>query len=217
MKLIIFRGSPRGAVSNSQVLIDRFTDGLKRAGKEEPQVFDLKAVRHHDEYVAAMADADQALFFFPLYTDCMPGIVMAFFEALAGFSPVEGRPHVGFVVQSGFLESVHSLALERYLEKLARRLGTRYLGTVIRGGGEGLKEHGAFGYEEVVQAFTSLGEHFGRTGEFDPAIVESLRRLKKLPLPLRLLFNLTRFTDIGWNKQMKGNGVFGERHARPYV
>ena len=151
MKSIIFRGSPRGAASNSQFLIDRFIDGLKRAGREEPPVLDLRTIGRHAEYVAAMADADAVLFFFPLYTDCMPAIVMAFFEALSSFTPGDAPPRVGFVVQSGFVESIHSLALEAYLEKLARRLGVRYLGTVIRGGGEGLKEHAALGYEEVVK------------------------------------------------------------------
>ena len=220
MKLIIFRGSPRGKASNSQLLIDRFVDGLRAAGEEEPPVRDLKRTDRHEEQIQQLADADAALFFFPLYTDCMPGIVMAFFEKLREFRPRGGRPRVGFVVQSGFVESVHSLALERYLEKLCRRLGVPHLGTVIRGGGEGLKEKRAFGYREVTEAFARLGEHFARTGELDRGIVMNLRRIVRLPLPMRLLFGLLGLlglTDLHWNRQLQANGAYRERFARPYA
>ena len=220
MKSIIFRGSPRGKASNSQLLIDRFVDGLRAAGAGEPPVLDLKRTGEHEEQIRLLAGADAALFFFPLYTDCMPAVVMAFFEKLRDFRPSGGRPRVGFVVQSGFIESVHSLALERYLEKLCRRLGVPYLGTVIRGGGEGLKEKRAFGYREVTEAFTRLGEHFGRTGELDAGIVESLRRIVKLPLPMRLLFGLLGvlgLTDFHWNRQLRAKGAYEERLARPYA
>ena len=73
--------------------------------------------------LAGFGAADAVLLGMPLYTDAMPGLVMAFIEALA---PRVGavNPPLGFLVQSGFPEALHSRPLERYLEKLARRLGS---------------------------------------------------------------------------------------------
>jgi hypothetical protein len=46
---------------------------------------------------------------------------------------------LGFVMQSGFPESTHLRHVERYLAKLAARLGSPYLGALIKGGGEGIR------------------------------------------------------------------------------
>jgi len=55
----------------------------------------------------------------------MPGIVKVFIESLEPLCSREGNPDVGFIVQSGFPEAIHSRYVEKYLEKPSLRLGCR--------------------------------------------------------------------------------------------
>ena len=96
-------------------------------------------MKQTSEHVQAFAEAECAWIGFPLYTDSMPAVVKHFIEAL---EPLVGRrdnPPIGFLVQSGFPEGLHSRYVERYLEKLAARLGSPYLGTIVKGNGEGVR------------------------------------------------------------------------------
>ena len=92
-----------------------------------------------DRAVAEFATADTVLLGMPLYTDSMPALVAEFIEALEPLVGRAGNPRVGFLVQSGFSEALHSRGLERYLAKLAVRLGSPYAGTIVKGGGESLQ------------------------------------------------------------------------------
>ena len=69
----------------------------------------------------------------------MPAIVKQFIEALEPLKNRENNPPMGFIVQSGFPEALHSRYVEHYLQKLAARLNAPYLGTIVKGGGEGIR------------------------------------------------------------------------------
>jgi len=84
----------------------------------------LIRVKSTDEFVQAFAEAECAWLGFPLYTDAMPGIVKHFIDALEPLAGRKNNPPLGFLVQSGFPEGLHSRYVERYLEKLAARLGS---------------------------------------------------------------------------------------------
>jgi hypothetical protein len=129
------------------------------------------------------------------------------------------NPRLGFIVQSGFPESVHSHYLRRYLEKLCRRLGSPYLGTVIKGGVEGIRDQPAWMNRKLFRRFFELGRIFARTGEFDKELVT------RLGLPVRFsglgLIGAKLGGKMGelmyWNKMLKNNGVYDQRFARPFV
>ena len=91
-----------------------------------------------EERKNAFSDAENVIIVFPLYTDSMPGIVKEFIEQIYNIETKKTRK-IGFIVQSGFPESVHSLYVEKYLEKLSKRMNLEYSGTVIRGGAEGIR------------------------------------------------------------------------------
>ncbi len=59
---------------------------------------------------------------------------MEFIEGLG-----ESKGTITFFIQSGFPESGHSHYLEAYFELLSLRLQRVYLGTIIKGGMEGLQ------------------------------------------------------------------------------
>ncbi|MGE5776053.1 MAG: NAD(P)H-dependent oxidoreductase, partial [Chloroflexota bacterium] len=132
-RLTLFNGSPRGRRGNTPIFLREFAQGFGG----EAEMHHLIQVKQTDRHVQAFAEAECAWIGFPLYTDSMPGSVKHFFEALEPLVGRTGNPPVGFVVQSGFPEGLHSRYVERYLEKLAARLGSPYLGTIVKGNGEG--------------------------------------------------------------------------------
>ena len=79
------------------------------------------------------------------------------------------NPPIGFLVQSGFPEGAHSRFVERYLEKLAARLGSPYLGTIVRGGGEGTRLMPDKMNRKLFDALQALGRGFAVQGRLDPA------------------------------------------------
>ncbi|MBE9505514.1 MAG: hypothetical protein IMY84_01745, partial [Chloroflexi bacterium] len=123
------------------------------------------------------------------------------------------------IIQCGFPESLHLRALESYLEKLSRRLGCRYVGTALRGGGEGIQSQPRFIAGGFLDAMSELGREFGRTGKFNQDVVARLGRVERLS-PLRLLFTRTIGSWMAkkamWDRMMKENHAYERRLARPY-
>lgn len=71
---------------------------------------------------------------------CVVKTYIEAFKPRVDIAKAEGaNPILGFMVQSGFPEALHSRLLQRNLEKLVRRLCASYAGTVVRGGGEALQ------------------------------------------------------------------------------
>lgn len=223
MRLVVFNGSPRGEKSNTRILMEQFLRGFARTSRtagNEHQVHYLRRVSDQEAFRTAFRAADAALLAFPLYTDAMPGIVKAFIETLAPLCGREGNPALAFVVQSGFPEAAHSRPVERYNRKLAGRLGCRYLGTVVKGGVEGIQVMPPNMTRRLFTSFESLGESFGRTGELDAGLVRRLAGRERLSPVMRLLYRLLRLTGLTnfyWNGQLKSNGAFERRFAAPYA
>ncbi len=140
MRLTVFNGSPRGTGSNTKVYLEHFLSGFTEAEGNTYELAYLNRVKRQDEFVKMFREAEQVLLAFPLYTDAMPAMVKTFIESLEPLCGREGNPPIGFMVQCGFPEAIHIRFLEKYLEKLARRLGSTYVGTIVKGGGHGAQE-----------------------------------------------------------------------------
>lgn len=233
MKLTIFNGSPRGKGSNTKILMDHFMKGFDEAaaaavkaaeGEEEQPKFKtniayLVKTGDMEEFLEIFEESEKIILAFPLYTDAMPGIVKHFIEQLHPFCSQENNPDIGFVVQSGFPETIHSRYVEKYLEKLAKRLGSKYLGTVIKGGVEGIQVQPSWMTGKLFDAFYRLGLHFGKTGEFDKEIIQLLAKQERMSGFARFIYrllSLTGFTNFYWNHQLKKNNAYDQRFARPY-
>jgi NAD(P)H-dependent FMN reductase len=165
MKLVIYNGSPRLEKSNSTLLINRFLNGYHKYIDNDVEVFYLARINAMNDYVEAFNSAENVIVIFPLYTDAMPGVVKAFFEALAANRPLSGVK-LGFIVQSGFPEGIHCENIKRYLQKFTRRLGCDYLGTLTKGGVEGIQIMPPFMTRKLFLRFYQFGEHFALTGSF---------------------------------------------------
>jgi NAD(P)H-dependent FMN reductase len=220
MRLVVFNGSPRGEKSTTRILLQHFLDGFMATEGNSHEVLDLVRLKEGDRFVQSFRDAEYVLLAFPLYHDSVPAMVKAFIESL---EPLRGRaenPSIGFMVQSGFPEANHSRYVERYLEKLARRLACNYVGTVIKGNANRIDEQPGFVSKGVFKSFRELGRVFGETGQFDERILAKLATPERLPAFQRLIFRLmmkTRFGYLGWNKYLKANDAYEKRFARPHA
>lgn len=217
MRLLMVNGSPRGKKSNTKVLFEHFTHGvLEQDASFTVETAYLNKVGQQSQVIEQFTDADLILIGFPLYTDAMPGIVMNFFEQL----PESKGKKVGFLVQSGFPEAYQSLFIEKYLKKLSARMQWNYLGTIIKGGVEGIQVMPEKMTKKLFDRFSMLGVYFGKTQCFDMEIIEQLRQpLRFSPIKAKIAKQLvkTGLFNFYWNKKLKENNAYNNRFNAPYV
>lgn len=149
----------------------------------------------------------------------MPGIVKHFIEALGPLTKRPKNPALGFVVQSGFPEPVHSRPLADYLKGLAQRLGSVHCGTAIRGGVEGIQAQTAWMTKKLFRYFYDLGKDFGTSGRFNQEIVNKLTPRERLSVSMRLFYRIGSWfglTQMYWNMKLKQNNSFDKRFSSPY-
>jgi hypothetical protein len=221
MQLTVFNGSPRGLKSNTRLLLSHFQRGFEETPGNRMEIFDLVHVNDQESFKQAYGQAEVVLLAFPLYVDAMPGIVKTFIEeSLQPLRSRETNPPMGFLVQSGFPESLHSRYVARYLGKLAVRMHAPCLGTVIKGGVEGIQSQPEKMTRKLFAAFYRLGQAFGRNGQFDAQIVHELAQPERFPAGLRiLLWGMSKLglMDQGWDWNLKQNGAYERRFAQPYI
>lgn len=220
MRLTIFNGSPRGKRGNTEILLNKVLEGFGGVQETEVTWVHLNSRQQRDTAAAAFGQADLVLLGFPLYTDAMPGLVKAFIESLAPFVGREGNPRMAFLVQSGFPEAHHSRFVERYLEKLSRRLGSPYAGTIVKGGCEGVRMKPEQMNRKLFNGLIELGTDLAREGQFNPEKLARLAKPERYPAiaaPLVWLLLRLPVAQIYWNSQLKKNGVYDQRFARPFL
>jgi NAD(P)H-dependent FMN reductase len=240
MKLTVFNGSPRGTHSNTSVILESFLKGFVSTGENSYELALLVRQKQKAEYVRLFREAEHVLLAFPLYFDAMPAIVKDFIESLEARSGSTSAPTIGFIVHSGLPEATHAGSLERYLEKLASRLGCRYQGTVIKGGIEGIRvpplqtnplskliiaigkatNIGRVGHlfdvKKMRKVFYALGKSYGEKQEFDTNMLARIRKPEKLNL---FGFWVVQFgiCTFYWNNMLRANHAYGERFNRPFA
>ena len=219
MRLTVFNGSPKGMGSNTKILLDHFLNGFTAGGNHSHEVVYLSRGKNSELPLKKFGEAQTVLLAFPLYYDSMPGLVKDFIESLKPLCGREENPDLGFLVQSGFPEAIHSRYVERYLEKLSRRLGCRYLGTMVKGGVEGIRVMPSRMTKKLFGRFYELGKTLGEHGRFEEKALRTLAGPEKYSQPslLRLrLLNKTGLASFYWDMKLKQNAAYKKRFARPY-
>lgn len=216
MKLTIFNGSPKPGEDNTGVLAARFAEGFTEAKGNSCETYKLNRFGDLDEAVKIFHDAGCVIIAFPLYNYAMPAIVMEFIERVGRANNTMSRGKIGFLVQSGFPEAVHTRALEKYLEKLAGLLHREYLGTIIKGGCSRLAASPAK-FAKVLSDIGIIGERFGETGQLDAKLVARFAGHDRLSFaPKFIMKGIALLMNTYWNPQLKKNGVYRARDDRPY-
>lgn len=220
MRLLVLDGSPRAPRSNTGLLLDALVRGFTAAGGAVIGRHALVRPAGREAALRALPEADAVLIGFPLYVDAMPAPVMELFEGLAPRVGAPRNPALLFLVQSGFPEACHSRPVERLLEKLARRLGSPYLGTIVRPGTEGIRTQPPAWIARALQPFEALGRGLALEGRLDPAILATLatpERIGRGPLwTLRLAVG-RYFAHRFWRIRLQENGALAQRDAAPYA
>lgn len=214
-RLALFNGSPRGRKGNTPLMLEQLALGF--GGPVE--TYHLVQMKQTDEMVQAFAQAECAILGFPLYTDAMPAVVKHFIEALEPLVGRQGNPPLAFLVQSGFPEGLHSRYVERYLHRLAARLGSLYLGTLVKGGGEGTRHTSPEMNRPLFTTLQALGAGLAAQGRLDPAALARLATPEQIPAflsPLLRLMTRLSASHGGFDEMLKRNGVFDQRFARPF-
>ena len=218
-KLTVFNGSPRGKRGNTPVLLNQLVSGFTSIAGNSAEISHLYKIGDKDVFAKRFAEAECVLIGFPLYTDGMPGIVKEFIEELEPLTKRESNPPIAFLVQSGFPESAHSRYVEQYLAALADRLNSSYLGTLVRGGCEGVRLQPEKMNKKLFTTLNELGRQLGAQGGFNQQTVSAFSsRERYLPIliPLMKLAAKMPFMRLYWDIQLKKNNVYKDRFARPY-
>jgi NAD(P)H-dependent FMN reductase len=219
MRLTVFNGSPRGEKSNTRLLMEHFGRGFLETENNEIEYLYLNRTGESEKHLQHFGRADRVILAFPLYTDAMPGIVKHFIEALHPLIGGRDNPPMGFLVQSGFPEPAHSRPVAEYLKELTRRLDSEYLGTVIRGGVEGIQVMPPWMTRKLYTHFYRLGRDFGQSGAFNRDVMARLTPWERLSLFRRMFYRIGSWlgmTEMYWNMKLKQNNSFDKRFARPY-
>ena len=215
-RLTLFNGSPRGRRGNTPIFLNEFAKGFGG----ETEIYHLIHVKQTEQFSQAFAGAECAWLGFPLYTDAMSGAVKHFIEALEPLVGRKNNPPLGFLIQSGFPEGLHSRYVERYLEKLAARLGSPYLGTIVKGNGEGVRQMPPEATHGLFENLQALGAGLAREGRLDPAVLERLARPERFPGYLWPFFQVFLRLPVAhsyFDSMLKKNGAYERRFARPFA
>ncbi len=220
-RLTVYYGSPHGEKGNTGLFFSKFIEGFTTTKDNGIQTHLLKQNSRMEEMASAFTDAQAVWIGFPLYTDAMPGPVKSFIEALKPLCERKENPPMGFFIQSGFPEAMQSRYVERYLERLCSRLGSPYLGTIIKGGGESLGQGPDFIKEKTFSALRELGRTFAETGSLhDEKLLAAVAGLERFPpimaLIFRVIVKLPVFKGL-FDKILKDNGAYEKSFATPYL
>ncbi|PLX09567.1 MAG: hypothetical protein C0596_03295 [Marinilabiliales bacterium] len=219
MKLLIINGSPRGVKSNSLIIAEKFNEGFKESAKTSADIRTLAKKSDLGKIENTILEYDTILMIFPLYTDCMPAIVLNFLN-LAGDNNWFDSKNVGYFVQSGFPESKQSKSLVRYLEKFTKRVEANYIGSIIKGGVEGIQIMPPRMTKKFFKRLVSLGNYFAEHKSFDKTIVKTFSEPYKLSYGRRLFFKLMQklgFANFYWNMNLKKNNATQLRDQAPFA
>jgi len=213
MRTLVINGSPKGKNGNTEIFIQQFIAGMKVPCEicyvvNEDRLQLATYIKQFDTVIVAM----------PLYIHAMPGIVMKLIECMEPAS--DGGKVMGFIVQSGFMESAQSKYLERYLSVLTKHLNYTYLGTVIRGGSAGLYMMPVQMNKKLFKQLRMLGEHFELNGSFHRGITMELATPKKLSKGKSRMLQFSHKLGLGdnmfWNMMLKENNALGRKFDKPF-
>ncbi len=218
--LLLINGSPRGPKGNTPVLLKKVMDGFMTSSNARAEMLHLAGRRDWQKVIDAYNQADSVVLGFPLYTDCMPGTVKEFIDSLMKSQKDKSNPAMGFLVQSGFPEAAHSRHVEQYLMKLSEKLNSPYLGTLVRGGCEGVRLMPESWNKKMFSTLEKLGVELAGQGGFDQKSIQELVAVEKyspLLIPIFTILAKLPLLNMYWDNQLKQNGVFDQRFAQPYL
>jgi hypothetical protein len=108
-------------------------------------------------------------------------------------------------------------SFETHLRNLVAALG---LGSVVKGGCEGVRLVPEAMNQKLFSALHDIGKSLAQAGRLDPELLRSLAQPERYPrwsAPFFKILVRTKMANRYWDDQLRENGVYEERFARPYA
>jgi multimeric flavodoxin WrbA len=162
--LVIINGSPRVAkFSNTDKIIHSFAKGLEEAGIT-CELHNLSNRKEWDAAREAFLTHERTLIAFPLYVECVPGLMLEFLQTLPSERQQLGE--LSFLLHGGMDEGNEFRLCERFLKTLPAQLGCSYGGTLIHGGSFRIRTAPADQVEKMVTPYVEMGRLFAQKSNF---------------------------------------------------
>jgi hypothetical protein len=127
---------------------------------------------------------------------------------------------VAFIVQSGFPEGIHTEAVGTYLARVCECLGFIHLGTLRKGGVEGIRVMPPKSVAKIQARFVQAGQELGARGSFSPELIRTMaepRTFGWLGRSMIRLLGKIGLLNYYWNHMLKKHGAYARRFDTPYL
>ena len=186
--LVIINGSPRVAkFSNTDKIIHSFAKGLEETGITW-ELHNLSNRKEWDAAREAFLTHERTLIAFPLYVECVPGLMLEFLETLPTERQQPGE--LSFLLHGGMDEGNEFRLCEHFLEGLPEQLGCSYGGTLIRGGSFGIRTREPAIKAKIIAPFEKMGHLFAQNGNFLSQEVKKFAGPEQYPWLVRKMVSL---------------------------
>ena len=214
--LVIINGSPRVAkFSNTDKIIHSFVKGLEETGI----TWELHNLSNRQEWDAtreAFLTHEHILMAFPLYVECIPGLMLEFLETLPTERKLPGQ--LCFLLHGGMDEGNEFRFCERILQRLPAQLGCSYGGTLIRGGSFGIRTREDAVKAKIVAPYEEMGRLFARKGNFLTVEAKKFTGPEQYPWWVRKMVSLLFLKKVnrGFEDFAKSWGCTRPLDDKPY-
>ena len=214
--LVIINGSPRvEKFSNTDKIIHSFTKGLEKAGITW-ELHNLSNLKEWNAARDAFLTHERTLIAFPLYVECVPGLMLEFLETL----PVERKQQgeISFLLHGGMDEGNEYRLCERFLQGLPAQFGCSYGGSLIHGGSFLIRTSKPDMAAKMVAPYVKMGRLFAQKGNFLTPKVAKFTGPEQYPWIVRKLISLAFLAKInkGFEEFAQGWGCTRPLDDKPF-
>lgn len=187
MHVVIINSSPRTEkFSNTEKILDSFTEGLSEAGAS----FERYAISNKNKWEKvreAYINNTEIIFALPLFVESAPGLLLEFLETL----PIKDKnTRVSFILQGGFAEASQFYCGEEFLRKLPDYLGVSFGGVLYKGDNFGIRVMEKKDYIRITVPYKEMGKSFVNENGFKVETVKKFAGPEYLPLPMRIILQI---------------------------
>jgi hypothetical protein len=215
--IVIINGSPRvQKYSNTDKIIHTFAQGMEEGGV----TWELHNLSSRKEWSAAreaFLNNERILIAFPLYVECVPGLMLEFLETL----PKERKQpaELSFMLHGGMDEGNEFRLCERFLRGLPEQLGCSYGGTLIHGGSFRIRTAPADQVEKMVTPYVQMGRLFAQKGNFFSPEAAKFTGMEQYPWLVRKMVSLLFLKKVNgeFEQFAKDWGCTRSLNDQPYL
>ena len=214
--LAIINGSPRVAkFSNTDKIIRSFVKGLEGTGITW-ELHNISNRKEWDSAREAFLTNEHILIAFPLYVECIPGLMLEFLETLPTERQKPGQ--LCFLLHGGMDEGSEFRFCERILQGLPEQLGCSYGGTLIRGGSFTIRTRDDATTARILAPYEEMGRMFAREGNFLTPEARKFTGPEQYPWWVRKMVSLLFLKKVnkGFEDFAKGWGCTRPLNDKPY-